>query len=65
MVQTIPEFIASQACYIHSASLPFKIVDTEIKQMIGETGSGTVVTAYFQPIPEAGCKFGIVFIWVS
>ena len=41
------------------------VVDTEIKQIIGETGTGTVVTAFFQSIPEAGGKFGLVFIGVT
>ena len=32
---------------IRPAPLRFKILDTEIKQIIGETGTGTVVTAFF------------------
>ena len=48
--------------YIRPAPLQFKILDREIKQNIGETGTGTAVTDFFQSIPEAGSKFGLVLL---
>ena len=58
-------FLVLTDFYIRPAPLQFKTLDTEMKQTIGETGTGTVVTAFFQSIPEAGGKFGLVFIGVS
>ena len=58
-------FLVLTDFYIRLAPLQFKILDTEIKQIIGETGTGTVVTAFFQSIPEAGSKLCLFFIGVS
>ena len=33
--------------FIHPAHLQFKILDTEVKRNIDETGTGTMVTAFF------------------
>ena len=40
-------FLVLTDFYIRPAPLQFKILDTEIKQINGETGTGTVVTAFF------------------